>query len=900
MTRLALVCIRLALLALLVAACSSDDAPAGLPPDEISYELFSSTTLLKGEDLAGLEAAPDGTLTFANAPASLANVQAGNMILAGVSPATPQGLIRAVVSVKREGARLTLTTMQAPMQLAFRKLHVKTVRDLPNFAATPATMNDVSTRNVRPRDVGIGFRAGVELPLDFLLYDADNDPATTSDQIGIRGALGGGFYFGLSIDVDWGGILDLPNAITDCIKSIPTVLVGKLPDCSPAALLPEVKLRFEANPYMSARASLYGAASLSYEKKFDLATIVLSPIPIGPLVFVPSVDITAKVEGAAGAGFTVGAHGDIELQSSVALSSAHPQSPDIVPLAVKRLEFAADETKVVLQASAKVGVGARLKVQLYGIVGPYAEAIAYAEVKANALANPCWSLHVGVDTVLGVKVTSPTLPFIGSVTLIDWKGLEYSPIDQELTSGTCLPVEKGPPLPPGSGPDAITYATPAFTPWAHLFSAMGDDGNIGSFLDDGREWTDNPRAIDGRYVTVGSRNEAAVKIDEAGNVIWSRHYRREANTPLLLLRRIVPTHDAGMMILTQAQNSERPSLLKIGQGGGVYFRKTIEIAPESGCSVEPFGLVRDAQNGFYVLAKCNSGERAALAHLDENANVLGVRLFGDPLTQGSSGKERSVSPTAIAMMGSDAVIMGASSTTAEGTRMFAIRLADTGGPVWANRLIGCAEARDLNASQARINHDQQLTIVGTAADHRTGLVMRLKDDGSVAFANFSRFDTSGDRPFNIHAFAELPTTGILVAGSTTNTGLPTGDPGTETSLIMASLDAVGRTLWAKRYTLPNHRSMNFANLNVTDDGGALITGMSQHTATPGGGLYAMKAFAKDGDLVNAPGVTVSPITVTEPLACPVDVVPWPAVVVETTATTTDAPTLVEEGRVHPE
>jgi hypothetical protein len=892
-------CVLSLLLALV--ACSSDTAgapPRPLPADELSYELFSTTTLLTDADLAGLASAPDGTLTFANAPASLAHVEETHVILAGVSPATPQGLLRVVTRVKRDGNALVLSTLQAPLQLAFRKLHVKMQRDAANFAAPPVAVNDLSTRTVSPRDEIVGVDADASLPLDFLLFDADGDRATTSDQVGIRGSLGGGFHFGLSIDVDWGDVLDLPAAVTSCVKSLIDLVGGSLPDCSPTALLPELKLTFEADPHMNASASLYGAASLSYDKSFDLASIPLAPIPIGPLVFIPTVDVTAKVEGSAGAGFTVGAHGSIELQSSVSLDSKHIDSPDVTPIAVKKLDFAADDTKVVLAATAKVGVGARLNVELYGIVGPYAEAIAYAEVKADALADPCWSLHVGVDTALGVKVTSPNLGFLGSITLLDWKGLEFTPVDEVIASGACLPVEKGPPLPPGSGPDAVTYATPSFTPWARLFSAVGDDGAVRSFLDDGIEWTDDVLAIDGRYVAVGSRNDAIVKFDEAGDLIWSRRYRREPNAPLLRLRRVVPTRDAAMVILTEAQTSEPPSLLKIGQAGGVYFRKTLELAPDAGCSFEPFGLLQDTHDGFYVVAGCLGDERAAIVHVDRDANVLGVRLFGDPNPKGSTGNERTIVPSAIATMGDDVVVMGSSSTVVEGTRMFAIRLGDSGGPAWANRLIGCSDALDLHPSQARLNPDKQLTVVGTAADHRDGLVMRLKDDGDVAFANFSRFDASGDEPFGIHAFAELPTTGLLVAGSTTDTGLPAGDPGTETSIVLASLDAVGRTLWAKRYTLAGLRSMNHASLHVTDDGGALVTGITQHTSQPGGGLYAMKAFAKDGDLAGAPGVTVSPMTVIEPLACPVAVLPWPAVVTDTTATTTDVPTLDEDGAVH--
>ena len=62
----------------------------------------------------------------------------------------------------------------------------------------------------------------------------------------------------------------------------------------------------------------------------------------------------------------------------------------------------------------------------------------------------------------------------------------------------------------------------------------------------------------------------------------------------------------------------------------------------------------------------------------------------------------------------------------------------------------------------------------------------------------------------------------------------------------------------------------------------------------------MKAFAKNGDLAGAPGVTVTAMSVAAPLVCPVNVVPWPAVVTRTTAVVTHVPTLMEDGAVRPE
>jgi hypothetical protein len=249
----------------------------------------------------------------------------------------------------------------------------------------------------------------------------------------------------------------------------------------------------------------------------------------------------------------------------------------------------------------------------------------------------------------------------------------------------------------------------------------------------------------------------------------------------------------------------------------------------------------------------------------------------------------------MARFGDDVVVMGASSTTTEGTRMFAIRLsAADASPKWSNRILGCATAPDLHPAEARVNADNQLTIVGTAADHRAGMVMRIKDDGRLSFVNLNYLDAKGDLPYNMLSFGELPTTGILIAGSTHDTTQPTTQP---TSLVIASLDSIGRTLWTKLYTLPNNRSLNQSSLRITDDGGIVVSGIAQHTSVPGGSLFTMKAFAKDGSLQGAPGVTETSMTALPPVGCASQVVPWPVVVTPVSGVVTSLPTLVEDGAV---
>jgi hypothetical protein len=59
----------------------------------------------------------------------------------------------------------------------------------------------------------------------------------------------------------------------------------------------------------------------------------------------------------------------------------------------------------------------------------------------------------------------------------------------------------------------------------------------------------------------------------------------------------------------------------------------------------------------------------------------------------------------------------------------------------------------------------------------------------------------------------------------------------------------------------------------------------------------MKAFAKDGSLQGAPGVTETSMTALPPVGCASQVVPWPVVVTPVSGVVTSLPTLVEDGAV---
>ena len=246
----------------------------------------------------------DGTLRFDKPTAALEALQVGQVVLAGISPTTPQGLLRVVLRVTPEDSgALTVRTAAAPLQVAFKRLHAR-IADVTDPFKDGSSFLPTDTRPLGRRpQFSTGGTLGDQQNYDIVVFDGDGNIDTTNDQVRIKTTLGGGFAYNLSIDVDWGAVDALPDVLTDCLTSAANLLEGKPPTCKIDDLMPELKLGLKVDPHLEASVTLSGAATTGYSKDFDIGTILLPPFPVGPLVFQPTADIIATIEGSASARF---------------------------------------------------------------------------------------------------------------------------------------------------------------------------------------------------------------------------------------------------------------------------------------------------------------------------------------------------------------------------------------------------------------------------------------------------------------------------------------------------------------------------------------------------------------------------------------------------------------------
>jgi len=837
------------LLAIGALACGKDaPAPPSAPADEISYELFPSTRVLAPAQLDALTAAEDdGTLVFAVEPPGFEDVAAGSVIVAGASGAAPTGLLRIVARVERDGGALVLRTVGAPLQVAFRKLHVRASRQ--TVVTDGAFVPVAGVRVTQRQPLRIGGSDGAKKAFDIVLVDGDGDPDTKDDQIAIDALLGGSYRWTLAVDIDWGDIFHIDEVVSSCLEEALKIFEGEAPDCSLESLLPELKATFAVDPGVSMDVTVRGAATLDFDEDLEVGQATMPPIPLGLLVFVPTVDVVAKVKGGASARFEVGASADLELTSDVTLSSKHMGTPTFTPPRLKDWHFDTKDPVIDLHAHAEASVGSRLGLSLYGMAGPYATASAFAAIDAAPLDDPCWTLRLGVESDFGFRVTTPRLPLFGYVELVDWRVQPFRPFDEEVARGTCL-VPEDPPLPPGGGPTAPAFREPGFTPWAKILGGAVE----GTAATTGTVTTGSPHldpSIDGRWISTGRFARGLHKVDGDGRLVWTSRLL-DSNDRTMWPTRTVPSARAGVVALLAPKEVEAFSLVELNQGGGVVWGRSYTLP--SGCNAVATHLLRDGADGYYVLGHCSSGTAGWFVHTDAKGNVVRARTLDE------DGVSK-VRPTT--------GVSGAAAPVFSGT------LENGGGADWA--FVGRFDADDRPATTTAFTCEERLAIAPVAAAaaendgvtvvgeaNGAGFVARVRADGAVGFARFPNLGLGVRDWFAVTSVAELPVTGLIVSAARETTA------GAPPSVILAGLDSAGRTSWAVDYTIetPAPRALSWPAARLTDDGGILVTAVAGPDGASDGDLVAMKVFARDGTLGEGLPVHGRPIAVDD-YPCPI-------------------------------
>ncbi|MCC6750274.1 MAG: hypothetical protein IT371_21600 [Deltaproteobacteria bacterium] len=833
--------------ALCLAACG--ETP---PSDVIDAELFPTTVLLGEDALASLRASEaDGTLRFRGTPAALAGVADGRVLVGGVSEQSPAGLLRYVLSVEQDAEGMVLRTTEAPIQLAFRKLHVSFARQVGGpeapvtFTADPAGPADGIGRRRAALSETIKGHFWPALPFKEFVFNGDEDPKTPLDQVMVTGQLSGGLDYTFTLDVDWGNVFGLPEAVQECVKKVAKLKLSL--DCSLMNLLPEAKVGMSVTLGAKGHLGLEGVAFLGYEREITIAKSKLPQVVLGPLVLFPEVEVVAQITGAASSQFKVGL--DAEIATTAKVSYSNKSGGSLTPPSIEK-SFSAPSVEAALGAKAKLRLGPRLTVTLYSVAGIYAGLYAAAELAADQTKTPCWQLDGGVEGEVGFLIRSPELsPLLGHVTLAKF-GKSFGVAKATVAQGTCKTPPSSGPTPTGGAPDNVAFANPTFTPWAAAYPDTVD-GFPYEWPGAQVEWAQLTPTVDGRFLLSGSDAKVLLKLAPDGEVVWARRYVadvpfwRDLLIPDLLPGRVVTAADGGLFVVAHPY-----AVLKLDAAGKLAWARRFDVLYRE-TWLRFTDAITDGAGGLYVLGTHGTDYvnpldtvTGWLLRLDGNGKLLWSRQL-----RSAQGGEI---PRRLVGLGDEVVVVG-DQWISQGAkwRGHVARFGSDGTLRWGTELVvdDCAggSEKGLNLTTALRSRDGDL-ILGGGVFHagNQAIVLKVKPDGALAWSSTAASADSAELGPVLLDLVELPTSGYLAAGQYSGKA-------TRQDLWLAGLDAVGKVAWARAYggaqnaTDALRTSDSYPALHLTKDGGAIVGAYSE--ALIGlDTLWAMKVPAKDGTL----------------------------------------------------
>lgn len=430
-----------------------------------------ATTVLSAASLDALETVSEDlkTLRFSASTSQLRGLRAGDTFAATTHPPLlPYGALRRVASVTTEGDSIVVSTEFLALADVIEQgsLHAELALDepLPSDSA-----------KLRPQMLGPGQ---LVFPIDHVvLFDADDDPNTTNDQIIIDG----------NVAIE-------PDVVIDI--DIDTFILQHA----------SVELQGEINANLTVTAKREATVVPLDE---TLATVPFSPvvIPVGPIpvVLVPILEIHAGASGTFSADLTA----DLNFEGDAAVGLGYDNGNfgpvlDLVPdgsAAVPGFEEGA-------KATGKVWVSAKFKASVYGLAGVFAELALYGRANVDLDACPWWELYVGVDGSAGafaeINIDVVFVPFDSSIEIFEW---ETNPLNTEqlvADAGECAPSSA-----PG---DVIT--------WARSYGADGLEVPVGIAVTG-----DGGSIVAGATTSFTSQRDALLmKLDAYGHIAWQMGY----------------------------------------------------------------------------------------------------------------------------------------------------------------------------------------------------------------------------------------------------------------------------------------------------------------------------------------------------------------------------------------
>ncbi|MFH1231555.1 MAG: hypothetical protein V1709_08690 [Planctomycetota bacterium] len=391
--------------------------------------ITSSPTEISGDN---------SVITFSATAADVKKLAVDDVMVGGVSAQAPNGFLRKVSSTNEISGQIIVNTTQAILEDAIQDGIIEL-----NKSLSPDEVNQsIAIKGVTIKAIGGTFSP----PLDnVVLWDADNNPDTTYDQIIANGSIT--FSAGIDFRV---------KIASFQIKEIRSVL----------NLNETAQLTISSNINFPPIDETKRIATYS----FTPITIWVPSVPPLPVVLTPILTVDVGINGQVEVSITTG----ITQESNLSVGLQYNNS---VWSPVNSLTKSFDYTPPTLSAGLGIQgyIQPQMNLLIYGVAGPYADAKGYLQLDANVLNTPWWQLYGGIEAGAGVKLSA-----LGQ-TIANYELLKI--IDYEILLAQA-PIETV------STPNLPTGTISGTTGTSYDYSTGGASSDLGHAVEYQFDWGD--------------------------------------------------------------------------------------------------------------------------------------------------------------------------------------------------------------------------------------------------------------------------------------------------------------------------------------------------------------------------------------------------------------------------
>ncbi|HNO80072.1 MAG TPA: hypothetical protein PKN33_18650 [Phycisphaerae bacterium] len=763
-------------LPLLLIALSAGNLSGCRPPSNDANNqdgtLPDTTKILDTATLDALQSvSPDHvTFQFDKATSQLASLKIGDIIVSDIhEPLLPYGTLRRVENVTINGGDVTVTTGIASLTDAVESgsIHTTIALDSDDIVNTTGVLRASRTR---------GSQLVLNL-VNVVLYDGDGDTSgTTNDQILVDGNLS--FEPDLVIDIDIDGFV---------LKTAKVELAGT----------GTASLSFEAR-----RAAILPPA------EFVIGSLTFAPvsIPLGPIivVFVPVVELRAGIDGTFGGEMIA----DVTLTASTGVGLGY-ESGSFDPI------FDADgngsvETPSIqdgANASARIWVGPRVEVTLYGLAGVYAQSRFFLRADVDTSVCPWWTLTGGVEGLSGAFAEFNI--FNQQIDIFDWDTGTLSKEFPIAQASGCAPSAEG--------------ATLAGQTWARSYGAHNIEHPVSLIAT-----SDGGALVGGSTYsyTEGTLfvDALLVKLDALGHVAWQVGF-----DDLLTVVQVVPASDGYYLLAGEVSTqTEEPSvLMRLDLNGKPIWARA--LSADQPLDAAALAVFPDGSVGVAGDLGDISVADIWLARFDPDGELLWSMTLG--------GVEGDNVKSMIADSAGDLVVLCRSESypAPPDDSQWALKVDDSGQVLW-QAFYGAAH---FDTASAVVEADGGYYLFGDLGEDAQ--VNRIDLDGNLMWAEHFDITTSTDFDFErIFSATALENGDVLVVGSE--------NLGADSNLWAFRMNADGQYIWTRRYGGSdadsaggfNQYGLLASTVAEGADGGLFVAGYTESFGTGNLDIWVLK------------------------------------------------------------